>query len=115
MARPLVHQKKARALSSALFLVCLAITSFMGSWWPEILLTLGLPIALRQLLMGRYYDMFLSLLIFVGAFIIAGYDISWNILLPAVCLMSAIYIVVREFCDSSTASDHAEETYTKTT
>ena len=109
MAHPLVSQKRSKSISSALFLVCLAIISFTTNWWPGILLAVGIPIALRQFLMGRFYDMFLTLVIFIGAFIVAGYDISWDVLLPVVFTISAIYIVVREFCDPYPTTEAEDE------
>lgn len=110
MAHPKVSQKRARALSSALLLVCLAIVSFTGVWWPNILLAIGIPLALRQYFLGRVYDMFLSLAIFGGAYIVAGYQISWDILLPVIFGIGAIYILFREFCNPySTTEDEDEE------
>lgn len=109
MAHPKVSQKRARALSSALLLVSLAVVSFTGVWWPNIMLAIGIPLALRQYLLGRIYDMFLSLVIFVGAYIVAGYQISWDVLLPVLFGIGAIYILVREFCDPFPTTEAEDE------
>lgn len=108
MAHPRASQKRAQALSSSLFLIGLAVLSLTGSWWPAIMLVLGLPLALRQFLLGKTYDMCLSLVIFVGAFIAASFDISWNILLPVLFIMGALYLLIREFADP-TVTDEAED------
>jgi hypothetical protein len=98
MAHPKVSQKRAKALSSSLLLILLAIISFTGNWWPGIMLVVGLPLSFRQFLLGRNYDMGLSLTLFIGAFIVSsGYEISWNTLLPVLFTIGAIYTLAREF------------------
>lgn len=97
MPRPLVSRKRASALSSALFLLSIAVLIYTGQWWPGILLGIGLPMALRQYLLGRTYDMLISLVVFVGGFITVGFDISWQLLLPVLFTLAAVYVVAREF------------------
>ncbi len=100
MAEPLIAKRKARSLSTALFLVCLAALSYTGFWWPGILLVLGVPLALRQLLSGKYYDMLVSLLVFVGGFAAVWFAVSWQILLPVLLTTGGIYIFFREWVES---------------
>ena len=105
MAHPKVSYKRAKAISSSLFLVGLAVVSFTQNWWPGILLVIGIPLALRQLLLGRVYDMFLSLVIFVGGFVVSGYQVSWEVVLPVIFIVAAIYTLAREFLDSNPSSE----------
>jgi hypothetical protein len=110
MAHPKVSHKRAKALSSSLFLVLLAIIAFTNTWWPGILLAIGLPLALRQFLLGRTYDMGLSLALFTGAFLVSsGYNISWDILLPVLFIIGAIYIFAREFLDTNFTTEAENE------
>jgi predicted membrane protein len=97
MARAILSKKKAGALSTALFLIGLAILAFTQVWWPGIMLAIGLPMALRQYLLGRTYDMCISLLVFVGTFVTVQFDISWKIFLPILFTIGAIYVLLREF------------------
>lgn len=97
MTHPYVSQKKAHAISTALFLVGLAVLIFTDLWWPGIMLMIGIPLALRQYLLGRHYDMMVSLLVFVGTFVTVQFDISWRIFLPILFTMGAVYILLREF------------------
>jgi hypothetical protein len=90
-------KKRASAISSALMLILLAINSFTGYWYPYIYITIGAPLAFRQFLSGRIYDMVVSLSIFGGLFLISSYDIDWSIILPVVFLTSALMILFREF------------------
>jgi hypothetical protein len=92
----IVSKKRAKVLSFALFLIGLAIISYLQAWWPGIMLAIGIPLALRQYMLGRPYDMCLSLFIFVGVFITVQFNITWEILLA----LAAIYIVFREFVES---------------
>jgi hypothetical protein len=72
------------------------------------MLAIGIPLALRQYLLGRFYDAGLSLVIFGGAFFAAHFDFSWEVLLPVLLLIAALYILIREFCnpyDTTVAED----------
>lgn len=97
MARQITSKKKAQALSTALFLIGIAILVVTEVWWPGIMLAVGLPIALRQYLLGRTYDMCISLLVFLGTFITVQFDITWRVFLPILFTIGAIYILFREF------------------
>ncbi|MEM7175646.1 MAG: hypothetical protein AAF443_06960 [Chlamydiota bacterium] len=108
MAKPLISKKRAHALSSALFLFGLAFLFLSDSWWPGTMLVIGVPLALKQFLLGKVSDSLLSLAIFVGFFIIAQFDISWKILLPILFVTAAIYILCREWVEGSIAASEAE-------
>ena len=69
MHHPLVSRRRAKVFSVALFLIGLAIISYLHTWWPAIMLVLGLPLAFRQYLLGRFYDMVITLFVFVGVFV----------------------------------------------
>jgi hypothetical protein len=100
MTHPLVSKKRAKALASALFLIGLAILAFTGFWWPAIMLVIGVPLALRQYLLGRSGDALLTLIISGGVFITYQFDLSWDILLPILFSLGAIFILFREFVEA---------------
>ncbi len=108
---PITSKKKAQTLSTALFLIGLAVLIFTNSWWPGVMLAIGLPLALRQYLLGRNYDMMVTLLIFVGTFVTVQFDISWRIFLPILFTLGALYILLREFFgpDETTEEEKEEE------
>jgi hypothetical protein len=110
MTHPFVSERRAKALSSALFLLALAIVSFMNSWWPDLMLAIGIPFAMRQALLGRFYDMTISLVLFLGVFFTAQFDVSWEVLLPVVFTVGALYVLAREFFESKMQEEaEAEE------
>lgn len=106
---PKVSKKRAKSISSALFLVGLGIVGFTGTWWPGIMLAIGLPLALRQYLLGKSYDVFITLLIFVGVFITAQFNASWEFLLPVVLVTGGIYVFFRDYIESRNAPEDASE------
>ena len=108
---PITSKKKAHGLSSALLLLLLAAAVFTGNWWPGIMLVIGLPLSLRQFLLGRTYDALISLLVFVGTFVTVQFDLSWQIFLPILFTLAAIYILFREFFgpDETTEEEKEEE------
>jgi predicted membrane protein len=97
MEKPIMSPKKAQALSLALFLVGLAILTYINSWWPAITLVVGLPIALRQYLVGKIFDMIISLIVFLGIFITVQFHVKWDILLPLFFAIGGVYIFSKEF------------------
>jgi hypothetical protein len=109
MHHPLTSRKKAQAISTALFLIGLAILILTDAWWPGIMLAVGLPLALRQYLLGRTYDMGISLLVFVGTFVTVQSDISWRIFLPILFTIGAIYILFRELTGSDGEDEEEQE------
>ncbi|MEN9344079.1 MAG: hypothetical protein RLZZ453_866 [Chlamydiota bacterium] len=96
----LTSKRRAKAISSGLFLVGLAIVTYLNAWWPGIMLAIGIPLALRQYMLGRHYDMAISLFVFCGVFITVQFDISWEILLPVLFAIGGIYTLFREYLES---------------
>ena len=109
MSHPITSRKKAQALSTALFLFGLALLLLSDLWWPGIMLAVGLPLALRQYLLGRSYDMLVTLLVFVGTFVTVQFDISWRIFLPVLFTLGALYILFREFISPEQISEEEKE------
>lgn len=105
----LTSEKKSKSIATALFFIGLVILVFTDVWWPGIMLVVGLPLALRQYLMGRNYDMAVSLLVFVGTFITVRYDISWRVFLPILFSLGGVYILCREFFGSEGVTEEEKE------
>ena len=93
----ITSKRKAKVLASALFFIGIAILIFTDAWWPGIMLAVGLPLALKQSLTGKTYDMMITLLVFLGTFITVQFDISWRVFLPILFSIGAVYILLREF------------------
>lgn len=106
---PLTSRRKALTYAAILFFIGLAILVFTEVWWPGIMLAVGLPLALRQYLLGRAYDTIVTLVVFVGTFISVEYDISWRVLLPSLFTVGAIYILFREFSTEMTEDEKEED------
>jgi predicted membrane protein len=105
----MVSRKRAKALCVALFLIGLAIVSYLDAWWPGIMLAVGVPLALRQYLLGRHYDMMVSLFVFIGGFVTVQFNISWEILLPVLFALGGVYILFREYLESTEETLEEEE------
>jgi 4-hydroxybenzoate polyprenyltransferase len=105
----IASKKRAKTLCAALFLIGIAIVSYLQAFWPGIMLAVGLPLALRQYLLGRPYDMGMTLFVFVGVFITVQFNISWEILLPVLFALGGIYILFREFLESKEEPLEEEE------
>lgn len=109
MSRQRMSKRRAKAMSVALFLVGLGIVTYFGAWWPGIMLAIGIPLAMRQALLGRQYDMGISLFVFIGVFVTVQFKISWEVLLPILFAIGGIYILFREFLESKEETIAEEE------
>ena len=105
----ITSKKRAKAYSFALFLVGLAVLSYFGIWWPGIMLVVGIPLALRQYLLGRSYDVGVTLLVFIGTYVTVQFEISWQILLPVIFTIGGIYVFFREFLESEEEPEAEKE------
>jgi hypothetical protein len=102
----ITSRKRASAIGTALFLIGLAIVTMLDSWWPGIMVAIGVPIAVRQFLLGRHFDMCVTLFIFLGVFVTVQFDIDWQTLLPMIFVIGALYVLLREFQENK---EHPED------
>jgi len=109
MPRPLVCRKKAKLLAFILFLSILAIVSYTGNWWPGMLLAIGVPLAVKQGLLGKHYDTGVTLFVFLGGFCSLAFDIQWQIFLPILFTLGGIYILYRDLLEGTVLPETEEE------
>ncbi|PIS01772.1 MAG: hypothetical protein COT84_00665 [Chlamydiae bacterium CG10_big_fil_rev_8_21_14_0_10_35_9] len=102
-------RRTASVISFALFLIGIGIITYTEYWWPGIMLVIGLPLAFKQYLTGRKYDMFISLFIFLGVFITVQFNIPWKYLLPTLFTVGGLYILFREFLMTAPTESEKEE------
>ena len=102
MARQKVSRKRALISSFILFLIGVFILTFLHQyWWPGVALLVGIPLALYQFLMGRKYDMAISLFLYIGIFVTIQFQIPWKMLLPILFIFGGVYIFLREIFKTS--------------
>ncbi len=105
-----ISKKKASSISFAMFIIGLGIIFFTGYWWPGMMLVIGVPLAARQYLIGRLYDMAISLFVFLGGFITIEFQIPWKYLLPSLFTVGGLYLLFKElFFSESTESAEEED------
>lgn len=109
MAKQIMSGRKAHVLAFALFLGALAILTLLKSWWPAIMLAIGLPLALRQYLVGKIYDMAITLFVFIGVFITVQFQVKWDVILPVLFVTGGIYIFFREFFGPKEITEEEKE------
>ncbi|GAB5411592.1 MAG: hypothetical protein ChlgKO_07060 [Chlamydiales bacterium] len=109
MSKPITSKRRASSISTALFLLGLAYIFYTGVWWPNIMLVVGIPLAIRQYLNGRFHDMVVTLALFVGVYITTTVQVAWNLLLPILFAVGAVYILFREFLDSRGETEEERE------
>lgn len=115
MSKPLIIRKRAKLVALIIFLLGLALLTIFNAWWPGIMLVLGIPLALFQYMQGRNYDTWITLFVFVGAFVTVQFDIKWEVLLPVLFGLGGIYIFFREFLESKGAKEEEVEEQKKET
>lgn len=108
MSKPILLRKRAKLVALILFLIGLVVLTLIGSWWPAIMLVVSLPLALFQYLQGRKYDTWITLFVFVGAFITVQFDIQWEVFLPVLFSIGGIYILFREWLEGKNEKEEEE-------
>lgn len=63
------------------------------------MIVFGLCVAVRQLLVGRHYDAWGSILFFGAITIFSLITIRWDIVLPVLFILSGFYIFFRDFLE----------------
>ena len=101
-------RKQAKIVSLIVFFLSIISVGILKYWWPGIMLTLGLPLAIFQYMQGRTYDTFITCFVFFGAWITIQFDIEWEILLPVLFSVGGIYLFFREWVESRTAKKENE-------
>lgn len=96
MSQPLVSPRKARILAFSLFLIGLGLIAFFDAWWPGIMLVVGIPLALREYLLGRDYETGIMSFLFLGVFFTVQFKLGGQILLPVLFTLGGIYLFLRE-------------------
>lgn len=97
MSAPKISRKKADIVSACAFVALFFIFGALRLWWPWMLLAVGGALTLRQYLRGRPYDIFLTAAIFVGLFLNFLFNMRWNVLMPVLLVLGAIYLFYREY------------------
>jgi hypothetical protein len=110
MTHQLTSMKRAHAIFAVLLLLGIAALSYTGQWWPFIMLVIGVPLALKQFLLGKIYDMVLTLAIFGGTFATVEYNIALDTaFIPVICIVAALYILLREFVAKEPITEEEKE------
>lgn len=97
MSIPITSHNKADAISICVLVLGIGIIAFLGTWWPDLLLVIGIALILRQYLRGRHYDMAITAVLFGGLFAYYKFEVGWNVLMPVLFTLGAIYIIFREY------------------
>lgn len=105
MSKLMVCHKKAKQIAFAVFVVGIVFLSLQGDWWPGIMLVIGIPLALKQFLLGKRYDVAITLFVFLGVFITVELDIEWKVFLPILFTTGGIYILFRDLLEESTLNE----------
>lgn len=109
MRKQLTSSSRAKGFSIALFLLGLGIISITNNWWPDVMLVIGASLALRQLLLRKYYEAVVSVIIFFGIFFTDKYTLPWKVVWPVIFFTSAVFVLMREYVDAKLAGEDQKE------
>lgn len=92
-----MSRRKVEAISNGVFLICLGILFYTKWWWPGILIAVWATFGTRQVLTGRYQDLLLTSILLLSLFVVAFFNLSWDLLMPVLFVISGGYLIFREF------------------
>lgn len=100
MDRQFVSNKKARSLSLAIFLLGVGLLAIERTWWPDMMIVAGASLAFYHFLLRKFYQMGLTLFIFIGIYFSEKFGSETSYFLPVLLITSAIFILTREYVDA---------------
>lgn len=101
----ILSHKKTRAFCVALFLVGMAFLTFYQSFWPWILVVIGVVLAFRSFALGKIYEAIFNFLTFGTLTATYFLQISWSIVLPIILVVTAIFEIYKAYNDEVVLSD----------
>lgn len=100
-----MKRSKADAIGNGVFLIFLGVLFYMNWWWPGILVAIWAALATRQLFTGRMQDFLLTSILLLSLFLVAFFNLSWNLLMPILFVLAGGYLVFREFLSEKDGKD----------
>ncbi len=92
MSKPFISSPRATSIATGLLLIGLAPIAYYDQWWPYIMINIGAALAIRQFLLKKIYDGFISLIVFGGIFATFYFNLSW---LPVLFVVAGIYVLFK--------------------
>lgn len=92
-----MHRSKIEAIGNGVFLIILGILFYFNWWWPGILIAVWASLAVRQVLSHRMQDLLLSTFLLGSLFVVAFFNLSWNLVTPIIFVFGGLYLILREF------------------
>jgi hypothetical protein len=99
MNRPNFSKTTTHVLTALIILVGGGALLHFDMLWPEIVLIIGLALALKQFLNGSVFDPIASLVIFGSMYLTTKINIGWEVLipLPALIFVVGFFILLHEY------------------
>ncbi len=109
MSRPNLSTTARHVITVITILAGAGTLFYFESLWPEIILVIGLAIALKQFLGGATFDPIASLIIFGCMYTSIKGDLGWGILIPLPTLIFVVgfFILIHEYFLKKESSDHS--------
>jgi hypothetical protein len=103
-------EKPANVISAIAFILCTGIFAYIGvqSWLPFLILNLGIAVTLRQIILRHHFDTIISSIVFGGAFVSSLLGFFSVVFLPSLCILGAIYYIIRQFFSFKTVPHISE-------
>ena len=105
MRKQWVSKRRAQAYSLIVFFIGLGIISIIDNWWPSFALVIGISLAVRQILLRKFYEMCVSIIVFGGLFLTNHFKVTWKVVLPVIFFTSALFVLLREYVDTKLRSE----------
>lgn len=100
----ILSHKKTRAFCIALFLTGSALLIFLNTFLPWFLLVIGTVLAFRSYALGKIYEACMNFGIFAALTAAIYFQKYWNIVIPIILIIAAIFEVYKAFVDETELS-----------
>lgn len=95
-----MNNKNRTGIAGGVFLIGLGFLALTGTWWPGILIVIGLAACADRMFVGNYLQGLLALAFFVGVSIFSTLQVQWHILGPFIFISLGLIVLVKAFSTS---------------
>ncbi len=103
-------QQTKSSIAGGIFLIGIGILIMTGSWWPGILLVIGLAIAADRAFHGNYMQALTALAICLAIGLVSMANIPWRIYGPFILISVGVVTVVQGVLSKKDNEQNDEQT-----
>jgi hypothetical protein len=88
-------QNQKSGIAGGIFLIGIGVLVLTGSWWPGIMIVIGLAIGAERALRGNYLQALTAVAVCFAIGLLSAADIPWNIYGPFILISLGAVVLIQ--------------------